>query len=72
MAKRQRPLLPANGTIDFARGLGLVPSLTPGSSPQSADTAEGFVKTFERYYVYVHAHSDPETVLGHLLPFFFD
>ena len=62
----------ANETIEFAIRLGLVPCFTPVRSPQSNGTAEAFVKSFKRDYVYVHDRPDAQTVLSQLPQWFED
>jgi transposase InsO family protein len=62
-------------TLEFADRLGLVSYATPVRSPQSNGTAESFVKTFKRDYVYVNDRADradAQTVLSQLPKWFGD
>lgn len=56
----------ARGTRRFARDLGSVPRTTPLESPQSKGTAEAFVRTSKRDYVYVTLLPDAESMLRQL------
>jgi len=57
-AVEQRAALSATETRDFGEKLGLLVCTTPAYSPESNGTAESFVKTFKRDYVYVNELHD--------------
>jgi putative transposase len=57
---------------DLAVRLGLVPCFSPVCSPQSNGMAEAFAKTFKRNYNYVHDHPDAQTVVSHVLNWFWE
>ncbi len=56
----------ARDTLTFARDIGLVPRMTPVSSPQSNGMAEAFVRTSKRDYVRVNPRPDARTVIEQL------
>lgn len=57
----------ANETISFAQLMGSIPYTTPYYSPESNETAEPFIKTFKRNYVYMHDLPDAVMVMKRLL-----
>jgi TPR repeat protein len=58
-------------TRAFARGIGLIPRMTPVSSPQSNGMAEAFVRTLKRDYVRVNPRPNAQSVIDQL-PGWFD
>jgi hypothetical protein len=57
-------ILAAHPTIGIAVALNLVPCFTPVESPESNGTAEAFVKTFKRDYVWVGPVPNAAAALG--------
>ncbi len=57
---------PARDTRAFARDIGLVPSTTTVSSPQSNGMTEAFVRTLKRDCVHVNPLPDTRTVIDQL------
>jgi transposase InsO family protein len=62
----------ATETRTFAQNVGFISCFTPVRSPESNGMAEAFVKTFKRYYVYVHDRPDAKTVMAQLDRWFED
>lgn len=62
----------AHETVEFAKGINLIPCSTPVYSPESNGMAEAFVKTFKRDYVYIKDRPDARTVLAQLPQWFED
>nr|CDS58564.1 hypothetical protein SYMBAF_70055 [Serratia symbiotica] len=56
----------ADATRTFARSLGFIVCTTPVRSPESNGTAESFMKTFKRDYVYVNDLPDTASMLEKL------
>jgi putative transposase len=56
----------AHDTRAFARDIGLIPCMTPISSPQSNGMAEAFVRTLKRDYIRVNPMRDARTAIEQL------